>query len=1115
MKQSEATARIEEFAKSGETFLDLGNCGLHDESYELKMLAEFSQLKSLSLGTSYFNDANEEITSLNTGRQNNFSSIPHLLLPRLQELQIRNTGISFLKIAETMPALTLLDLSFNKIDRIENLEQFPALTELALHGNFISRIENLDSLNALETLHLTSNRITDIENLTGLSSLKYLMISDNGIMEIKNLELLSNLFELDLNRNQIKKIENLDALTNLFYLNLSGNKIAKIENLEKLISLSSLKLQNNIIEKIENLNNLKGLKHLTLDKNRISKIEQIEELTELDFLGLDDNLIDKIENLEAQHKVQNLYLSRNRIRVIENLKIMENLKVFHFAENEIQKIEPIIYFTVIERISCYGNPINDCPADIWQANDITQVKAYFEKNALKQVPQKRTTKIVPAPPKITKDVKLILLGNSNSGKTNLVNYLLTGTFTGDRNSTHGLNVIRWEPDKIRFPLLKDIRVSIWDFGGQEYYHDAYKLFLSANAVYVTLWDKETDNNFKQETKVSDIVKENLQHFEKKYWLDTVRFYGDNKDTAPLVLVQNKTDNQWTDKCRISQEMVDEYNLLECYHISLMEGCNPENEQQVRVLQNFEKDLEAVLVAAADKAETKEQWQIIRNEVLDIQQNPANKKNAFSSLIQEQTWIEISDFNKVCKKLTANSLTDNDLYTLPRWLNTCGVVVFFDNNIILSDKVFINPKKLSEKIYEVLNKDILTKNGEFLKDSIQGTESFKTTFIEATTGLELVFPVPKKQNLFIAPQYLPEQHAIEDLYKLASANAWQDSYWIKVPFFYYKKLLNQLILSYVTDATVDARYFWKHGIVFMKNKLRVLIKGLYPENKESDAVILIGVEDDTEGGNAKIVLQEEIFKFISKYGIKVKESAVVENIRPNEVITKAVARETTEDSTINLKFLNNLSLSYDNVNYVNYNRLKELSKSTEKFFFIENSVTRLSLFKFLQVLPFGSNITAPKKVFVSYSHQDIEWLKKLRTHLSGLKHSGIIEDWTDLDILAGDMWDKKIKESMEQADVFICLLSADFVASNYIWNVELKTIFENMKKKKTKVIFIHVESFDLESLKGSKITELFDGISIVDLEIIPKDEHGQLKAAALWDDKNLALTTIVKRIRESL
>ena len=167
------------------------------------------------------------------------------------------------------------------------------------------------------------------------------------------------------------------------------------------------------------------------------------------------------------------------------------------------------------------------------------------------------------------------------------------------------------------------------------------------------------------------------------------------------------------------------------------------------------------------------------------------------------------------------------------------------------------------------------------------------------------------------------------------------------------------------------------------------------------------------------------------------------------------------------------------------------------------------------MPFGSNITAPKKVFVSYSHQDIEWLKKLRTHLSGLKHSGIIEDWTDLDILAGDMWDKKIKESMEQADVFICLLSADFVASNYIWNVELKTIFENMKKKKTKVIFIHVESFDLESLKGSKITELFDGISIVDLEIIPKDEHGQLKAAALWDDKNLALTTIVKRIRESL
>jgi GTPase SAR1 family protein len=55
-----------------------------------------------------------------------------------------------------------------------------------------------------------------------------------------------------------------------------------------------------------------------------------------------------------------------------------------------------------------------------------------------------------------RDIKLIVLGNSNSGKTNLVNYLETGVFTGSRNTTHGLEVHRWIPDEKRFPNLKDI-----------------------------------------------------------------------------------------------------------------------------------------------------------------------------------------------------------------------------------------------------------------------------------------------------------------------------------------------------------------------------------------------------------------------------------------------------------------------------------------------------------------------------------------------------------------------------------------------------------------------------------------------------------------------------------
>ena len=1104
-KQSEAEILIQKFLESKNSFLDLGNCGLTDESYEFELLAACTQLKSLSLGTGYYNTSGAEVSTDNTGKQNNFNTIPRNLPSGLTELQIRNAGILVIGNLESFSQLTLLDLSLNRLERIENLNALLKLRELALHGNFIKRIENLENLKSLEVLHLTRNKIELIENVNHLDQLVNLYLSVNEIKKIENLNGLDNLYSLDLNKNRIEKIENLEALTNVQVLNLSENKIKKIENLDKLVQLSTLHLAGNEITRIENLDKLINLGYVTLDKNKIPKIENMENLVKIDFLGLDDNLIGKIENLENLVNLKNLYLTRNKIKKIENLETLKKLEVFYFQENEIQKIEPVLKIKTLKSLFCYGNPINDCPADVWQTNDITQIRAYFEKTAVKADSAPEAA--------ITKDVKLILIGNSNSGKTNLVNYLVNGHFLSERNSTHGLNVIRWEPDKERFPLLKDIHISIWDFGGQEYYHDAYKLFLSANAVYAVLWEKDTDKNFRKITKVTDDKDEDLEHFEKKYWLDTVRFYGDNKDTAPLLLVQNKTDNQAADKLRISQEMFNEYSLQECYHISLKEGCNTANIQQERILQNFEKELESILLAAADKAETKEQWQIVRKEILSVQENNFDDANAFSNYVKEDTWIDIEDFNTVCMQLTAGQLSENDLYTLPRWLDKCGVVVFFEKNDQLNDKVFISPKKLSEKIYQVLNRDVLSKKGEFNKNEINGTESFKETFIEAALGLELVFRHPVIPDYFIAPQYLPAQHAIEDLFKIASANAWQDSYWIKVPLFYYKKLLNRLILNYVGDSSVDARYFWKHGIVFVKNELRVLIKGLYPNENQSEGIILIGVEDK-EDRSIKKTLQKEIFQFIFNYGAEGRQPTEQEQLKQTGT-AKVVEREVSRISNNNSKFLENIKLSYDNESYESFNRLKLLAETNEQFFLNEKSLVKLSLYRFLPVLPFQISIKPPKKVFVSYSHLNTNWLNRLRIHLSGLKHSGMIDDWTDQEILAGEKWDKKIKDNMEQADVFICLLSADFVASDYIWNTELKTVFEKIKKKNAKVIFIYVEPFDLGSIKGSKISDDLSDTTILDFEIIPKDINGHLKAAGLWENENLALTTIVKRIREAI
>lgn len=151
----------------------------------------------------------------------------------------------------------------------------------------------------------------------------------------------------------------------------------------------------------------------------------------------------------------------------------------------------------------------------------------------------------------------------------------------------------------------------------------------------------------------------------------------------------------------------------------------------------------------------------------------------------------------------------------------------------------------------------------------------------------------------------------------------------------------------------------------------------------------------------------------------------------------------------------------------------------------------------------------KRVFVSYSHSNTPWLGRLRNHLAGLRRSNDIETWDDQEILPGEQWDKSIKTKLAEADVFILLLSADFIASDYIWDVELKTAIEKYKEDGDKqVIPVLIEPLDLGGLPG--VDE--DGTSIQSFEIVPKNTDGRLQAISLWPNQDEALAKTAERIR---
>ncbi|HWS16955.1 MAG TPA: COR domain-containing protein, partial [Candidatus Elarobacter sp.] len=523
--------------------------------------------------------------------------------------------------------------------------------------------------------------------------------------------------------------------------------------------------------------------------------------------------------------------------------------------------------------------------------------------------------------------------------------------------------------------------------------------------------------------------------EADYWFRLINAFG-GKD-APVIVVLNK---QRTEPFDVNRE-----GWLEKYKGNIKGFVLTDCEDKKSITELKRKIVKELQAMESLKARFPRRWFAI--------------KDALSQMSAEH--ISFDDYRKLCQQLGESDSASQT--SLAGFLHDLGIALNYGQDPRLRFNYVLKPEWVTQGIYALLHAFVRSKgvftHAEAEKELAKKKYSAEDThfILSLMERFDLSFSLGDKQNRVLIPELLDDQQpkAAADFNPAECLN-----FGYKYPVLT-EGLLPRLIAR--THHLGRAETRWKSGVILDDSSTgcRALIRA-----DAAEAEVRVHINGPEEARRELLGIIRYNFEVIhSDYEFK-PEAQVYSPAAPQKAL-----------SVDELEALGRI-------------------KTTVSVVLADRSVIDQNIAALIEPV---TSTPSPLKLFLSYSHLDEKSIDELRKDLRVMERNGQIRPWYDRALTAGDKWEPAILQELKAADIVVCQISRNYLASDACI-AELNAAIERSRSGEVAVVAYILNDCGWKEEKGLK-----------EFQLLPTDG----KPLSDWNDANKYWHAVAEGIRKAV